>query len=603
LIKKVAAENGKSIFFAKLIIITGLIPIFSFEKVEGKVFHPLAYTLMFALIGALILTLTFVPVLASVLLNKNVHEKNNPFVNWIIKGRLDLFDWAQKHKTWSLVIAGSALVIGIGASRYLGTEFLPQLNEGNLWVRATLPMSVSLDESTRIANGMRRIFAKNPEVSQVVSQTGRPDDGTDATGFYNLEFLVDLYPKEKWAAHETKEEIVERLVKQINAEYPGIVLNFSQYIMDNVEEAASGVKGSICVKIFGNDLNLMEKKAHDVCDQLKTVKGIEDLGVIQNIGQPEMRIELDENKMAVFGVATADAQAVIQMAIGGQAATQIYEGNRKFDLRVRYMPEFRKTKDEIGLLMVPTLRGSQVQLKEIASITKKTGPVLIFREGNRRYSAVKFSVRGRDMGGAVAEAQAKVNKNVPLPGGYNYKWAGDFENAERATARLQIVVPITLLLIFVLLFILFGNIKDCGLVLLNVPFATLGGVLLLLARDMNFSISAGIGFVALFGISVQNGVILISKFKSNMLLQDMTFAQAIRSGVEARIRPVIMTALMGMLGLIPAAISTGIGSETSRPLATVVIAGLFTDIVFDLFALPVFFYFAYNKVYQKLRTV
>ncbi|WP_143306380.1 efflux RND transporter permease subunit [Chitinophaga vietnamensis] len=598
LIKKTAADSGKSIFFAKLIIITGLIPIFSFQKVEGKVFSPLAYTLGFALLGALLLTLTFVPVMTSILLNKNVKEKHNPFVEYVVKGRLSMFDWAQRHKRLSLLISGFALLGGLFAFRFLGTEFLPQLNEGALWVRATLPMSVSLDESVQAANRMRGILREFDEVKQVVSQTGRPDDGTDATGFYNIEFAVDLYPKDEWKRKETKEDIIARMQQRL-AIYPGVVLNFSQPIMDNVEEAASGVKGSIAVKVFGENIDTIANRATQVYNQLKTVKGIEDLGVIQNIGQPELRVELDENKMATYGVATADAQAVIEMAIGGKAATQIYEGNRKFDLRVRYMPEYRKTEVEIGKLMVPTLRGTQVQLKEISRITMKTGPILIFREKNRRYAAVKFSVRGRDMGGAIAEAQEKVNSHVKLPPGYQYKWAGDFENQQRATARLQVVVPITLVIIFVLLFILFGNIKDCSLVLLNVPFATIGGILLLLMRDMNFSISAGIGFVALFGISVQNGVILITKFKSNMQIKGMSFPEAIRNGVQSRIRPVIMTAMMGAIGLIPAALSTGIGSETSRPLATVVIAGLITDIIFDLFALPVIFYYAYRNTDKK----
>ncbi|RBL89558.1 efflux RND transporter permease subunit [Chitinophaga flava] len=601
LIKRTTAESGKSIFFAKLIIITGLIPIFSFQKVEGKVFSPLAYTLGFALLGALLLTLTFVPVLSSILLNKNVREKHNPFVEWVVKGRLGMFDWAQRHKKISLLISGAALVLGLMAFRLLGTEFLPQLNEGALWVRATLPMSISLNESSSVADRMRRIFTQFPEVKQVVSQTGRPDDGTDATGFYNLEFMVDLYPKEQWERNISKDELIEEMQQKLSI-YPGVVLNFSQPIMDNVEEAASGVKGSIAVKIFGDDINIISQKADEVYAQLKTVRGIDDLGVVQNLGQPELRVDLDENKMAVFGVATADAQTVIQMAVGGQAATQIYEGYRKFDLRVRYLPEYRKDESDIGKLMVPTLRGTKVQLKEIAKITTKTGPVLIFREGNKRYAAVKFSARGRDMGSTVAEAQRKVNAHVKLPPGYLYKWAGDFENQQRATDRLKIVVPITLIIIFMLLFILFGNLKDCGLVLLNVPFATIGGILLLLIRDINFSISAGIGFVALFGISVQNGVILITKFKHNMMLHDLTFPEAIRQGVQARIRPVIMTAMMGAIGLIPAALSTGIGSETSRPLATVVIAGLITDIIFDLFALPVIFYYAYRN-HNKNRPV
>jgi len=601
LIKDATAENGKSIFFAKVIIITGLIPIFSFEKVEGKIFHPLAFTLGFALIGALILTLTFVPVLTGILLNKNVREKDNPFVKWLIIGRMDMFDWGQKHRMWALSIAGAGLIAGGVAFHFLGTEFLPQLNEGNLWIRATLPMSVSLQESTRLANEMRRIFMKNSEVTLTVSQTGRPDDGTDNTGFYNLEFLVDLKPKEEWKKGETKEDIINRLEKEITDKYPGIVLNFSQYIMDNVEEAASGVKGALCVKVFGDDIDTISKYAYQAQAQLATITGVEDLGVAQVLGQPEIRIQLDQARMAAYGVATADAQAVISMAIGGLATTEIHEGYRQFDLRIRYPQEYRKDETDMGNLMVPTLRGTQVQLKEIATISKKTGPIEIYRESHQRYAAVKFSVRGRDMGGAVAEAQEKCNKNIKLPPYYKFLWSGDFENQERALAKLKIVVPITLLLIFILLFIVFGNITDCMLVLANVPFATIGGVFLLLLRHMNFSIAAGIGFVALFGVSVQNGVILITRFKENMKTRHLSLHMAIRQGVLSRIRPVMMTALMGAIGLLPAALSTGTGSETSRPLATVVCAGLISDIIFDLLALPVLFYFAYKKEHTEMH--
>jgi len=600
LIKHATASSGKAIFYAKLIILTGLIPIFAFQKVEAKVFAPLAYTLGFALLGALILTLTFVPLLASLLLRKNVREKHNPFVEYIIKERLKQFQWGQRNKKSALLIGLIALLIGIGTATQLGTEFLPQLNEGSLWIRVTMPMSVSLNESAKMANDMRQEFASFSEVRQSVSQTGRPDDGTDPAGFYNLEFFVDLYPQSEWKDKESKEELIARMQKKLYR--PGIILNFSQPIMDNVEEAASGVKGSICVKIFGDDIDSIEHKAFECLRQMKTVQGIEDLGIVKNIGAPELRVQLNQEKMAAFGVTTSDAQTVLQMAIGGQAATTIYEGNKMFDLRARYLPEYRNDEKAIANLMVPTLRGTYVQMKEIADISRKTGPILIFRQWNRRYAAVKFSVRGRDMGGAVSEAQAKVNKNVKLPPGYEFKWAGDFENQERALARLKLVVPITLILIVIILFTLFKNIKDVGLVFLNVPFGAIGGIVLLAIRHINFSISAGIGFVALFGISVQSAVIIISKMKSN-LEEGMRITEAIKHAVEVRIRPVVMTALMGAIGLLPAALSTGIGSESARPLATVICAGLITDIMFDIMVLPVIFYFAYHKKYADRGAV
>lgn len=597
LLKKTGTELGKAIFFSKAIIITCLIPIFSFQKVEGKMFSPLAWTLGFALLGALIFTLTLVPVLASILLKKNVKEKHNVFVEFLEKQSLKLFSITYKHKKLSLFVALLLVIVGFFNFKFLGTEFLPELNEGSIYVRASMPMNISLEESVKQTQTMRAIFQTFPEVKQVISQTGRPNDGTDPTGFYNVEFLVDIYPKEEWKRKISKEQLIDEMNKKL-AVYPGVLFNFSQPIMDNVEEAVSGVKGSIAVKIYGQDLPTLETKATQVYDQLKTVKGIEDLGVIKNIGQPELRLELDEQKLALYGVNKADAQAVIEMAIGGKAATQIYEDERHFALRIRYAPQFRSNEEAIGNLMIPTSVGSQIPLKSVAHIYSQTGPVLIFREANQRFIGVKFSIRGRDMGSAIAEAQKKVNAVVKLDKGYKMKWAGDFENQQRAIARLAQVVPISLLLIFLILFVLFGNIKDAGLVLTNVPFAIIGGIASLLISHTNFSISAGIGFIALFGICIQNGVILISVFKKN-LHDKMTLNNAIFEGVRSRTRPVIMTALMAMIGLIPAAISTGIGSETSKPLAIVVIGGLITATLLTLFVFPLIFYVFYRSKFAE----
>ncbi|HEY1869848.1 MAG TPA: efflux RND transporter permease subunit, partial [Chitinophagaceae bacterium] len=505
----------------------------------------------------------------------------------------------RRHAKATIAISFIIIAVGLYSFKFLGTEFLPELNEGAIWLRVQLPYSISLDKSVTVAKQVRENLMDFPEVKTIVTQTGRPDDGTDVTGFYNNEFHITLYPEAKWKEHITKEDLIDRMNKKLSS-IPGADLNFSQPIMDNIEEAVSGVKGSIVVKIFGDDLEYMEKKSEEVFDQLKTVRGIEDLGVIKNIGQPELDIDLDQQKMALYGVATADANAVIEMAIGGKAASTLYEGIRRFDIRIRMPEQYRNSAEDIGNLMVPTQSGSKVPVKEIANITLKTGPCLIFRDGNERYSAIKFSVRDRDMGSAVAEAQSKVKANVHLDKGYNMVWQGDFENAQRASKRLEQVVPISLLLIFLLLFSMFGNFKDAGLVFLNVPFAIVGGIASLYITGTNFSISAGIGFIALFGICILFGVLLITEFKHNLEIrlpagQHQTLYNAIRSGVRVRIRPVIMTALMAAVGLLPAAMSHGIGSESSRPLARVVIGGILFAMVYSLLVFPHIFAWAYRK--------
>jgi cobalt-zinc-cadmium resistance protein CzcA len=599
LIKRACLVNGKGIFFAKLIIITGLLPIFSFEKVEGKMFSPLAWTLGFALLGAVILTFTFVPALASVLLRKDVREKRNVFVEVITNNAMKFYSFCFRARKIVFPVAIISLVLSIGCFKLLGTEFLPELNEGSIYVRATGPLSISLKESVKMANEMRNIFLGFDEVKQVLSQTGRPNDGTDATGFYNIEFHVDIYPQDQWKGKETKEELIRRMHEKLKF-FPGIDLNFSQPISDNVEEAVSGVKGSIVVKLFGDNYKFIENKEDSVFSILKGIRGIEDLGILHNMGQPELQIDLNQEEMAQYGVTAADANAVIEMAIGGKAATQIYEGERKFDLRIRYPDDFRNNELSIGDLRVPTLKNNTVPLREIASIKKITGISMIYRDDHKRYGAIKFSIRGRDMGSTIKEAQDKVSDQVNLPKGYHLQWAGDFENQQRATKRLSQVVPISLLIIFFILFILFGNFRDSLLVLNNVPFAIMGGILALLVTGVNFNISAGIGFIALFGICVQNGVILITKFKSNITeLRHHTtwtsFAVAIKDGVADRLRPVVMTAMMAAIGLLPAAMSNGIGSEASKPLAIVVIGGLITNTIFNLFVFPIVFFWSYRK--------
>jgi len=603
MIKNSGAHLGKAIFFAKLIIITGLLPVFAFQKVEGKMFSPLAYTLGFALLGALITTLTLVPVLINMLLNKNVHEKHNPFVHHLTGFMLRGFTRAFKHKTPVVIISFIIMAVGLFSFKFLGSEFLPELNEGSIWLRVQLPYSVSLDKSVETSKQVRKILMTFPQVQYAVSQTGRPDDGTDVAGFYNNEFDVLMYPEDDWKPKITKDELIDQMNAKLS-KLPGVDLNFSQPIMDNVEEAVSGVKGSIVVKVYGDSLNYMEDKVDAVYNILKDVRGIEDLGVLRSIGLPELDINLDQQKMAQYGVATADANSVISMAIGGQAASTLYEGVRTFDIRVRFPEAFRRTPEDIGNLLVPTQNGSKVPVREIASISQKTGPCLIFRDENERFATLKFSVRGRDMGSTIKEAQQKVDAKVTLKRGYHMAWQGDFENQQRAEKRLAQVVPVSLALIFLLLFIMFNNFKDAALVFLNVPFAIVGGIAALLITGTNFSISAGIGFIALFGICIQDGVLLITVFKQN--LENMkgergSLFSSIKLGVNSRIRPVMMTALMAAIGLFPAAVSHGIGSESSRPLARVVIGGILCAMVFSLWVFPLIFGWAYRKTDETTR--
>jgi cobalt-zinc-cadmium resistance protein CzcA len=628
LIKKSAAEIGKRPFYLNVIIITALLPIFAFQKVEGKMFSPLAYTLSFALLGSLITTLTLVPVLISLLMRRNVKEKHNPIVEPMMNFMQQGFMLTWKFKEIVVACALIVMVAGIYSFKYLGSEFLPQLNEGSIWLRIQTNYSTGLTKSVDISKQARDIIMQFPQVQYCVSQTGRPDDGTDVTGYYNNEFDILMFPEADWNPHITKEELIDRMNKELSV-IPGANLNFSQPIMDNVEEAVSGVKGSICLKIYGDSLPYMEGKLQEYYNVLRGVKGIEDLGIMHNTGQPELDINLDQQKMALYGVASAQANAVISMAIGGLGpggvpASQLYEGIKIFDIRVRLPEEFRRTPEQIGELLVPTMSGSKVPIKEIADIKQRTGACLIYRDDNRRYAALKFSIRGRDMGSTIAEAQEKVDEKVHLKRGYSMAFQGDFENQQRAQRRLAEVVPISLILIFILLLSMFGNFKDALLVFVNVPFAVVGGIAALFITGTIFSISAGIGFIALFGICIQDGIILITMFKENLqhvrgehsfyydmqtmesggpepgLAKDgsLSLYDAIRMGVRARIRPVMMTALMAAIGLLPAALSHGTGSESSRPLARVVIGGILSAMVFSLWVFPLVFGWAYRNFHR-----
>lgn len=590
-IKTTGIGLGKAIFFSKVIIITSLIPIFSFQKVEGKMFSPLAFTLGFALLGALLFTLTLVPVLSHLLLKKNIREKRNVFAEFweriVGKG----LDYTFKHKKMSLLVSLVFLGITLFSARFLGTEFLPPLNEGALWVTAEMPMSVSLKESLKTTEELKKTLRSFPEVTDVLTQAGRSNDGTDPNGFGFVQFAVSLQPKEKWKRKITLDGLIEEMDTKLK-QHQGITYNYSQPISDNVAEAVAGFKAENGVKIYGDNLNTLDKYAKQVYDVLKDVDGVKEPGIIKNIGQPELSVVLNREKMAQYGVSLSDAQSVLETAFGGKTASELFDGERKFDIRIRYAPEYRKDENDLALLMVPTQEGSLIPLKEIAEIHQDDGAAFIYRDNIQRYIGVKFSIRDRDLGSTIADAQKKVSQ-IKLPQGYSIGWTGQFENQERATKRLAEVVPISLVMIFFLLFILFGNLKDSILVLANVPFALVGGILALHITGMNFGISAGVGFIALFGICIQNGVLLLSEFHQN-IKSGMEVATGILEGVKIRTRPVVMTAMMASVGLLPAALSTGIGSESQKPLAVVIIGGLITATVLTLLVFPIIFWI-FNK--------
>lgn len=597
LIKRTSTRMGVAIFFSKLIIIAALLPIFAFEKVEGKMFAPLAWTLGFALVGALIFTLTLVPVLMAALLKRNVREKHSFIARFFDKWAFKGFERTYRRPRTALSVSLIALALSLASLNWMGTEFLPELNEGALWVEAKMPMSMSLPETVKMVHTLRETLNTFPEVTGVLSQTGRSNDGTDPSGFYYVQMQVNLKPLKEWRRGLKRDALINEMDAELK-NFQGINFNYSQPIIDNVAEAVAGMNANNAVKIFGPELPVLDPLADLIFDQIHPVEGIKDPGILRNVGQPELQIRLSDTKMALYGVSTADAQAVIEMAIGGKTANVMYEGERKFDIRVRFPLEYRQGVDEIKAILVPTLGGNHIALSEIATVTTTTGPAFIYRDNNNRFIGVKFTVRDRDLGSTIAEARANVDEHVKLPRGYTLTWTGEFENQVRATKRLAQVVPISLGIIFVILFITFGDVRNAGLVLVNVPFALIGGILALHLTGINFGISAGVGFIALFGICVQNGVILVNEFNENLSLK-MGLDNSIIDGVKKRIRPVVMTALMASLGLLPAATSTGIGSEAQKPLAVVIIGGLVTATFFILLVFPVVFRMFRGRTLQR----
>jgi len=594
----VAEAMGRPILFSKAIVITAFLPIFTFQRVEKRIFSPMAFTLSFALLGSLLLSLTLIPLLSSFWLKPRRAAQDPPAARWLRRIFDPCLEWVLGHPRETLGAALVALLGSLVIGSQLGTEFLPALDEGNIWLTVTMPVGISLERAKDVERVIRRIVLSYPQVSQVVTQLGRPDDGTDAKGSNNLELYADLRPRGEWGTLRSKDELIARMYDQMAA-IPGLGLNFSQYIKDNVEEALSGVKGELVVKIFGPDLQVLQEKAGEIEGVLARVRGVADLGVEQQFGQPQVRFATDRAALARYGLNVADVNDAIETAIGGKAVTQFLEGDRVFDVRVRFAAAARGSHQVLEDLPVWTADGRVVPLASVAKVMTAEGASRISREANERRVAVKCSVRGRDEGGFVAEAQRLVARRVTLPPGYRVTWGGQFENQRRATARLAVIVPTSIVIIFLLLFSAFGSVKYATLILANLPFALIGGILTLWIRHINLSVSAAVGFIALFGISVQNGVILVTEF-NRFRDQGLPIAEAVRRGTLDRLRPVVMTALMAALGLLPAALSRGVGAETTRPFASVIVGGLATATVLTLLLLPILYILFHEEPHEEI---
>src|SRR5262244_2065833 len=579
-----AQEVSRPIFFSSAIIVTAFLPLFTMQGVEGQIFGPMAVTYGFALTGALILALTFSPVMASLVLSVPTTERDTVLVRGIKRVYAPLLRGVLAYP--GLTVGVAVLVLGatLATIPWIGGEFMPKLEEGNLWVRATMPNTIAYSYATELADQMRAIFTKYPEVTTVVSQLGRPEDGTDPTSYFNCEFFVNLKPRAAWRQGLTKLALVRQLEADLQG-IPGVKYNFSQNIQDNVEEAMSGVKGENSLKLFGDDLDKLEALARQIEQVMRTVPGIADLSVFRSLGQPNLLIRANRQLAARYGVLPGDVNGTLQAAIGGQAVTQVLDGEKRFDVVVRFLPQYRTNIDAIANIPVSAPDGTYVPLKQVAEIVKQTGASFIYREDNSRYIPVKFSVRGRDLQSTIAEAEAKITQQVHLSQGYRYEWAGEFQELQEAVRRLAIVVPVSLVLIFFLLYGTFGNLRDAFLLLGTVPLALIGGILSLLVTHTNFSISAAVGFISLFGVSVLGGVILVSRIKQ-MRAHGVPLQEAVLRGSELQLRPVLMAALSAAIGLLPASIATGIGSETQKPLARVVVGGMATSAVLILLVLP-----------------
>ena len=587
-LRSAAHEVQRPVFFAIAIIITAYLPIFTLQQIEGRLFKPMAWTVAFALLGAMTFSILIAPVLASWFFRKGVREWHNPLMDLVTKVYRKQLQWAVSHHRIVLVVGGACVALSgfLAFSGVIGSEFLPHLDEGSIWARGALATSTSLTEGRRFNDKARLIFASFPEVTQVLSQAGRPDDGTDTGGFGNVEFFCDLNRKEEWRPifHQDKEALIAAMNREIS-QLPGSSWNFSQPIEDNVGETVSGTKGQSAIKIFGPDLNVLDEMGANVVAAVKGIPGMEDVKLYRLMGQPNLNFTIDRMKAARWGINVADIQDAIETAVGGNAVSQILQGEQRFDLVLRYQEPFRNTKEAIANVRLVSPSGERISLGDLTAVDIHDGAYDIYREGGARYLAITFSVRGRDLGSTVEEAMSKVDKQVKLPPGYRIGWAGEYENAQRASKRLMFVVPLTIFIIFVILYTMFRSVKWSLLILSVVVMARAGGLLALLFTGTNFSVSSGVGFLALFGVSVQTGVIML-EYINQMRARGHSIAESAVEGALLRLRPIMMTMLVATFGLIPAAMSHAIGSDSQRPFAIVIVGGLIADLLLSVIFLP-----------------
>ncbi len=586
--RSAAHEVQRPVFYAIGIIITAYLPIFTLQAVEGRLFRPMAWTVAFALLGALLFSLVIAPGLSSLLFTKGAKEWHNPVLIWITARYRKLAHYAIYNRLLTLSLAGAVFMLALflGESGIIGSEFLPHLDEGAIWARGTLALSTGPTESTALTDKTRRIFASFPEVTTVVSQAGRPDDGTDTAGFFNTEYYVGLKPKKEWRGvfHENKDELIAAMNREL-VKTPGVLWNFSQPISDNMEEAVSGVKGELAVKIYGDDLKLLEDKGNQIVSLMGTIKGVQDLGLFRALGQPSLNYTVNREAAARFGINVADVQDAIQTAVGGNAVSQVLDREARYDVVPRYQAQYRDTPEAINNIRLLSPSGERVSLAQLTTLRTVDGAGLIEREGGQRYVAIKYSVRGRDLGSTVQEAISDVKREVKLPPGYHIDWAGEFASQKRANARLELVLPITIIVIFFILYTMFRSVKWATLILGNVMLAPVGGLIALLLTGTHFSVSSGVGFLALFGVSVQTGVIML-EYINQLRAQGMSVIESAVEGAVLRLRPIMMTSLVATLGLIPAATSHGIGSDSQRPFAIVIVGGLIAGLCMSIFLLP-----------------
>jgi cobalt-zinc-cadmium resistance protein CzcA len=593
-IQDAAHEVQRPVFFARAIVITSYLPIFTLQAVEGRLFKPMAWTVTFALFGALVFSIVAAPVMASFLFSKGAKDWQNPLMHWLTEHYRAGVRSAIEHRYRTVGISAAlfAVAIYLTVGGPIGSEFLPHLDEGSIWVRGTLSPSEGPTASIDFTNKARLVMASFPEVTQVVSQTGRPDDGTDTTGFFDTEYFVDLKPKDQWRPifNQDKERLIASMDQELS-KFPGVIWNYSQPISDNMEEAVSGVKGELAVKLYGSDLRELERVAELIRAQMSTVPGIEDLGIFRVIGQPNLNLQVDREAAARFGINVNDIQDAIQTAVGSSALTQVQQGEARFDVTLRYQQPYRNTPEAIANVRLLAPSGERVSLAQLTRVTTDDGAEEIYREGGQRYIAIKYSVRGRDLGSTVEEAIARVQHNVHLPTGYHLEWAGEYASQKRADQRMAIIVPLTIMVIFGILYTMFRSFKWAMLILISVGMASIGGPLALFLTGTNFSVSSAVGFLALFGVSVQVGVIMI-EFINQLRARGNPIEDAAIEGAVLRLRPIMMTMLVATLGLLPAAMSHAIGSDSQRPFAIVIVGGLLANLMISIFLLPTLYVWA-----------